>query len=118
MMGTNYYVVPNRPSMREPVHIGKSSYGWLFCFQYQEEKWNDPPIVWHDYDEVKAWLKKYTVDNNAYVIMDEYDTVIPYDEFIEMVEFKQKDAENRKNLDNFAYADNVKGYRFVKGDFS
>ena len=32
-MGTNYYVIPNRPSVEEPIHIGKSSMGWMFLFQ-------------------------------------------------------------------------------------
>ena len=35
-MGTNYYVVRDRPSQMEPVHIGKSSIGWLFGFQDQD----------------------------------------------------------------------------------
>ena len=117
-MGTNYYVVPNRPSTREPVHIGKSSAGWLFCFQYQNEAWYDPPIIWRDYDEVKAFLKKYTVDNNVYVIMDEYDTVVPYDEFIELVERKQNDKRCQNNPENFRYdVDNIDGYRFTRKEF-
>ena len=89
-MGTNYYVVPNRPSTREPIHIGKSSYGWRFLFQQQVDEYHEPPIVWNTYDEVKDWLKKYTVDSTNYIIMDEYDTVVPYDELIELIEEKQE----------------------------
>jgi hypothetical protein len=85
-MGTNYYVVRTRPTIQEPVHIGKSSAGWLFHFQTQNEKWYDPPIVWNTFNQVKDWLKKYTVDSKEYVIIDEYDRIISLDEFLEMVE--------------------------------
>lgn len=111
-MGTNYYVVQNRPTTKEPIHIGKSSFGWMFLFQSQNETWNDPPIVWNTYAQVKDWLKKHTVDTNEYVIMDEYDEIISYDDFVTMVEKKQKDKMCRGNPDNFTYCRNVDGYRF------
>ena len=117
-MGTNYYVVPNRPSTREPIHIGKSSYGWLFCFQSQNETWYDPPIVWNTYDQVKDWLYKYTVEKQDFVIMNEYDEIVPYETFIKIVDDKQKDPHNIDNPNNFSYSKNVNGYRFNDGYFS
>lgn len=114
-MGTNYFVVPNRPSVIEPVHIGKSSIGWKFLFEYQDEPWYEPPIIWNTYDEVKAWLKKNTVDSTDWIIMDEYDEVISYDAFIRMVERKQE--QDADNPDNFTNSDNIGGYRFVEGWF-
>lgn len=114
-MGTNYYAVRNRPTVDEPIHIGKASAGWMFNFQSQNDKWNDPPIVWKTYNQVKDWLKKYTVDEDAYVIIDEYDEIIPYDEFIRMVEIKQE--RDKDNPDNFTYSDNVDGYRFTDREF-
>lgn len=117
-MGTNYYVVKNGPSVREPIHIGKSSAGWLFNFQAQNDKWNEPPVIWNTFDQVKAWLKANTVDSTDFVIIDEYDKIIPFDEFVELVEEKQKDPFCRENKDNFSYARNVNGYRFSEGDFS
>lgn len=113
-MGTNYYAIPNRPSIREPIHIGKSSYGWKFLFRRRNERWNDPPVVWNTFNQVKDWLYKYTVESQLYVIIDENDEIIPFDDFIEFVESKQ-DVENE---DNFTWADNVDGYRFTDGDFS
>ncbi len=110
-MGTNYYAVRNKPTVREPIHIGKSSYGWRFLFQYQDEKWNEPPVVWHNYKEVKDWLKKYTVDSDEFVIMNEYDEIISYDDFINMVKEKQKTKVHDE------HADNVNGYRFTEGWF-
>lgn len=110
-MGTNYFVTKNGPSIREPIHIGKSSGGWMFCFQTQNEPYDEPPIVWNTYNQVKAWLKKYTVDSTDYVIMDEYDDIVPFDDFVKMVEAKQtRDADNP---DNFKHSRNVDGYRFT-----
>lgn len=31
-MGTNYYAVKKKPTIAEPLHIGKSSCGWKFLF--------------------------------------------------------------------------------------
>ena len=117
-MGTNYYAVRNRPTVQDPIHIGKCSFGWLFNFQSQNETWSEPKVVWSTFDQVKDWLKKYTVDSNDYVIMDEYEKIISYDDFIKMVEERQKDDICRSNPNNFAYARNVNGYRFSDGDFS
>lgn len=116
-MGTNYYAVKNRPSVSEPIHIGKSSAGWLFNFQAHNETWADPPVVWNTYAQVKAWLYKHTVEEKDYVILNEYDEEIPYDTFVQMVDEKQADEHNKSNPDNFSYARNVDGYRFSDGDF-
>ena len=64
-MGTNYYAVRTRPTTDTPIHIGKSSYGWLFHFQAQNDHWNDPPLVWNTYDQVKEWLYENTFNNNT-----------------------------------------------------
>ena len=114
-MGTNYYVVKNGPSVREPIHIGKSSIGWLFNFQAHNEPWEIPPVVWNTYNQVVEWLKKYTVDSTEYVIMDEYDEIVSLDDLIELIRWKQEDCKD--NPDNFKYARNVDGYRFSDGDF-
>lgn len=116
-MGTNYYAVKNRPTTSSPIHIGKSSSGWLFLFHEYEDKWNEPPVIWHTYNQVIAWLKENTVDSTNYVIIDEYDEIISYDDFINLVDSKQKDDHCRANKDNFAYAKNVDGYRFSNNDF-
>ena len=113
-MGTNYYVVPNRPSVVEPIHIGKSSVGWMFLFHDVDELYYDVPIVWHSYEEVKDWLYKYTVEFKSYVIINEYDEIISFDDFIELVEYKQQ---FKDNPDNFTYCRNVNGYRFDEREF-
>lgn len=118
-MGTNYYVVPNRPSIRERVHIGKSSAGWLFCFQEQDNPWwDDPSVVWHTYEQVMAWLWEWTVEKTDYVIMNEYDEIVSFDDFKKLVDDKQSDPRCLENDGNFAYGEkNVGGYRFIQGDF-
>lgn len=118
-MGTNYYAVSKKPTVSEPIHIGKSSMGWLFCFQEQRITWGEYPIEWHTYEQVKKWLKEHTTGKNAtHVILDEYDNKVTFKEFFELVDIKQKDPHNLKNPDNFSYSKNVNGYRFSEGDFS
>ena len=114
-MGTNYYVVPNRPSIEEPIHIGKSSMGWMFLFQDISDLYRTVPVVWHCYEDVEDWLYKNTVESTDYVIMNEYDEIVSFDEFIELVERKQEQFKD--NPDNFAHCRNVNGYRFEKGEF-
>jgi len=116
-MGTNYYAVKNRPTTGQPLHIGKSSAGWLFCFHQINDTWNEPPVCWNTYTQVRDWLKKYTVESDDYVIMNEYDEIVSYNDFIEMVERKQTDEHCRSNKDNFRYCKNVDGYRFDDRDF-
>ena len=118
-MGTNYYAVRNRPTIERPIHIGKASAGWLFHFQRQNDLWHEPPIVWNTYNQVKNWLKEYTVDSDNYVIINEYDEIIPFDEFCKEVDWRQNEEEYRNNPDNFSYKTmNVDGYRFSDNDFS
>jgi len=109
-MGTNYYAVRTRPTTAEPIHIGKSSIGWLFLFQTQ--------IVWNTWNQVKEWLKANTLDKKDYVIIDEYDEIISYHDFVKLVEEKQKDPNCRNNSHNFEYCKNVDGYRFCDEYFS
>lgn len=114
-MGTNYYAVKSEPTTSEPIHIGKSSLGWMFLFHEQHDLWNDPPIEWHSFDELKAWLERYVVQENKYVILNEYDEEVDYYGFIDMIEEKQR--VDRNNPDNFKYCENINGYRFTDNDF-
>lgn len=116
-MGTNYYAARNRPTTDGPIHIGKSSWGWLFLFQKQNEKYEKPPVIWGTYQQVKDWLYKHTVLKQDFVILDEYDRIISFDEFFEMVDAKQDDPHNKENPDNFKYCENVDGYRFTDSEF-
>ena len=112
-MGTNYYAIKAKPSIQKPIHIGKYSGGWKFLFAANNDKWNEPPIVWNTYNQVMKWLYENIEVKGDYVIHDEYDEYIPLNKFIELVE----EAQNNENPDNFDNCRNVDGYRFVDGDF-
>lgn len=113
-MGTNYFVVSTKPTVCHPIHIGKSSAGWKFLFHrvkgYDNYFSNDPL---NTFPQWKKFLEEHTSNGNI-VIMDEYDRVISLDEFLALVERKQKVT----NPDDFTYADNIDGYRFTDGEFS
>lgn len=118
-MGTNYYAVKNRPSVSRPIHIGKASMGWLFHFQIQEENWEEPPVYWKTFKQVKDWLHEHVVKKKDFVIINEYDEIVSYDDFMDIVEWHQKDEHCRSNPHNFDYdVENIDGYRFSRGDFS
>ena len=115
-MGTNYYLVKNGPTCADPVHIGKSSYGWLFCFQ-ETHACNAYEVSWHTWTQVKAELKRLTVDCTDYVIIDEYDRVISYDDFVALVESIQNDPESQNPRNFRDGCKNIDGYRFYGDDF-
>ncbi len=104
-MGTNYFAVKNKPTIEEPIHIGKSSIGWRFLFHSCE--W------FEDYVEfLKFIIGK--VDTGEYVILDEYDRQVRAIDLVRMIEEKQK----TNNEDDFHYGVmNKNGYRFSDGWF-
>ena len=108
-MGTNYYAV-SKNTNTQPIHIGKSSYGWLFLFHKTDQ--------FSNYEEVQEWLQKHTSKKNSkYKIIDENGTELNFQEFLDIVNEKQIDPFNLENPDNFKYCDNINGYRFSSEDF-
>lgn len=105
------YSVTERFDLRERYskHIGKSSLGWLFNFQDQEE--------WHSYKEFKDYILNEELFKDK-VIIDEYGEEFTPEKMIEFIDIKQNDKRNQENPDNFKYCRNVDGYRFSSGDFS
>mgnify|MGYP007011216904 CR=1 FL=1 len=57
-MGTNYYAVKKKPTIREPLHIGKSSAGWKFLF-HEVNKYNsfDWDLEIHTFEQWKEFSK-------------------------------------------------------------
>lgn len=110
-MGTNYYAVKKKPTIVEPLHIGKSSCGWKFLF-HEVNKYNqyECDLEIHTFEQWKEFLET----NDKIVILDEYDREVSVKEFLELIEEKQKE----NNEENFVYCKNVNGYRFTDGDFS
>lgn len=116
-MGTNYYVTKNKPSI-ESVHIGKSSMGWLFLFREHCQWDNAFSIEWRTYKQVYKWLYENVYKSKEYVIMNEYDEIVMFNDFIDMINKKQKDKLCIQNGDNFKYCRDIDGYRFSDTDFS
>lgn len=108
-MGTNYYLVPNRPTTHKPLHIGKSSCGWKFDF-HKTESYEETPL--NTFERWRDYLTKTTAAG-THIIMDEYDRIVPLEEFLKMVKEKQKE----NNPEDFKYSENVNGYRFMSGEF-
>lgn len=124
-MGTNYYVTENHCECCKrydvKYHIGKKSYGWAFSFQgYQ-------------YDGLTSWQKWKEYLETA-TIHDEYGDLVPYDEFVTLVETEGRPnyirSDGRKNLVHNAEGrregwfrsdidwDDPEGYSFGSREFS
>lgn len=111
-MGCNYYAVSKKPTIREPLHIGKSSYGWKFLFQEINGTEYDWSLQIRTFNQWKQYLEEH-IDNDM-VILDEDDREVSLKDFLELVESKQTTV----NPNNFTNAKNVNGYRFSDKDFS
>lgn len=102
-MGTNFYTKIkecDNCGRYETVHLGKSSAGWQFSFQYNGGQF------YKNVPEMKKWLF-------GRIIEDEYGKVISNEDFWEMVENKQ----NSENL-NHAKEYPQKGVNFLIGNYS
>lgn len=92
-MGTNYYVhTPSCPnacdhcSASEELHLGKSSVGWRFLFQAEED--------WPREEAYGLWLERAKSGE----IRDEYGEVIALDDLLAFVGRKQED---RSHMDDY-----------------
>jgi len=106
-MGRNFYAVNKRPTLDEPIHIGKASAGWKFLFQGYNGINNE--LVIQNIEDWKEFLSREDM-----VILDEYERKYDYDEFFAFVEEKQLEH----HPDDFKYAVNRNGYRFTYSNFS
>lgn len=110
-MGTNYYMVKTKPTLLEPLHIGKNSWGWKFLF-HSVDSW-EYEVRLNSYEDWKRFI--YTeVEAGNFVILDEYERQLEPDELFEIIDSAQKN----ENPDNFRYNENIDGYRFWDRDFS
>lgn len=103
-MGTNYYTRVNECkycNRFEEIHLGKSSFGWKFCFNLNGKKY------YSDFEELKDFIKNK-------VIKDEYGNEIDYDSFIDLIEEKQNDKNTQKDYG----AIDISGYVFDDCEFS
>ena len=85
-MGTNFYLRRKEPTVKDTVHIGKRSWGWLFhwdsCDESEYPRWcdEDPSAYQSDslphsitcVDDIRAYLK-----TGEWELVDEYGEVYP-----------------------------------------
>jgi hypothetical protein len=94
-MGTNYYLVQNVCEhcgrADEPLHIGKSSYGWCFALQVTE-----------DVHSLEDWLELWSVPNT--IIKNEYNDVIEPDQMLNTIT-KRNNENNKINSGLYGYKD-------------
>ena len=69
--------------------------------------------MWQTYEDVTRWLKEHT-ESGEYVIIDEYDRLISYDDFIKLVEEKQKEKRTPAEWGVFHSGE----YEFEENEFS
>ena len=119
-MGTNYYVAKDKCKccnrFEKEYHIGKSSIGWVFCFQGQ----------WNKLTSWKNW-KEFLKDQ---MIVNEYGEEIPYDEFVLLIENHKKPDGKLKQHNDYCrnnppvgfdfdeHWDDDEGYPFAAHEFS
>lgn len=110
-MGTNYYLVKKKPTLDRALHIGKASAGWRFLFYKPAIYEVDRPL--NTFEQWRDYLKEAT-ESHEYVILNEYEREVEYDELLEIIAKKQ--SENRPDM--FDHWENVNGYMFASCDFS
>ncbi len=103
-MGTNYYILaqPCKTCGHKPrgIHLGKSSHGWQFTFQYNGGQF------YKSVKEMKAWLKDKKIE-------DEYDCAVSHKDFWKMIKEKQKTKFQEGSHDLL-----IDGYSFMDCHFS
>lgn len=114
-MGTNYFSIENKCKecgRYDTIHLGKSSAGWQFSFQYNGGEY------YKSVPEMKEWLKDKKIEN-------EYGAEVSYDEFWQMVEEKQSNPSNfnhyeecKKKYGTREYELLIDGYSFTNCSFS
>ena len=81
-MGTNYYIKENICPLckraDKEIHLGKSSSGWRFMFNYNKGRY------YKDIKEMQKWLADKRIE-------DEYGEEVSHLDFWDMVQDKQKE---------------------------
>lgn len=109
-MGTNYYTKLKECKhcgRYDEIHLGKSSSGWQFSFQYNSGRF------YKNIPEMKEWLKDKTITN-------EYGAEVLHDDFWKMVDLKQT-TKNRNHAHQYGQYDTemvIDGYSFSDVEFS
>lgn len=105
----NYYVKTEKcrecGHKPEGIHLGKSSMGWTFSFQYNGGKY------YKNIEEMKEWLKDEKIEN-------EIGEIVPHKDFWEMVEIKQKEKLNHADFMKKHYPGSTTDFKIEDYSFS
>lgn len=111
-MGTNYYLYKKEDTCKcckrpfEPLHIGKSSYGWVFALHII------PEDGIHDLDD---WEKLWNQEKA--IIKNEYDEIISPEKM--MLIITDRDSFNmRRNNDHYIHHHGTGTWDCLEGEFS
>lgn len=107
-MGTNYYIRKKECKhcdRYEEIHLGKSSFGWQFTFQYNEGEY------YRTVEGMKKWLKGKQIWN-------EYDEKISKKKFWDMIESKKDGFNHADKCPDDHKSFKVDGYSFTDCEFS
>jgi hypothetical protein len=84
-----------RAAMMEPLHIGKHSYGWEFCFQSVAIQRGVQSLEGSEFSlridvkfslDIKSWDEWKAVLQRGGLIRNESHELVSFDDFVEMVE--------------------------------
>lgn len=112
----NYYTAtkkcPTCEHKPEGIHLGKSSMGWQFSFQYNGGQY------YKNVEEMREWLKGKEIE-------DEYGAPVTHEDFWKMVAEKQKpEFKNHATYCKEQYPSSsdteyvIDGYSFTDANFS
>ena len=107
-MGTNYYVKLDRCKhcgRSTEVHLGKSSGGWEFSFQYNGGEY------YKNIEEMKEWLEDKQIYN-------EYDEKISNNDFWQLVESKIGGLKHTEECPDDENSFRIGRYEFSDFEFS
>jgi hypothetical protein len=114
-MGTNYYTKEKKCKAcghkPDGIHLGKSSGGWQFIFQYNGGQY------YKNVAEMKEWLKDK-------IIEDEYGQLIRHTDFWKQIENPERKKmlnhtiEMQKEGETSHAGVLIDGYSFTTGEFS
>lgn len=89
----------------DSIHIGKSSAGWRFLFDHNNQHWDT-------FEQYKEWISQFE-------IYSEYGTKYTQEEFWNIVEEKQSSVNAIEKTKNPAWYIIIDGYEFSSSpDFS
>lgn len=134
-MGTNFYFRFNMCDCcdrYDEIHIGKSSGGWQFLFQFVNQTINpkrlDPKsallneekniLVVDSFKKWKTLIDRYVVEYKTAKIYNEYNEEVSASDLYELIESKRDGINHHRKSDDRDSFEDDEGNSFIRCDFS